>query len=266
MSHLLIDEARSVGSARMVDIAWETSGAGAPLVLVHGLSEDRRAWQPLLPALEQSFEVLRLDLRGHGESGLAADYGALAMAADVATAVAESGLQGPPLVVGHSLGAIVATAYALQSPVRAVVNIDQSLRLGDFASALAPLEGALRGPEFLETFAAIVDFLGHDGVPDEQLAYLQACHRTASQEVVLGVWGDVFASSPDDLTALGAATIAGISVPYVAIHGSDPGDGYPAWLTAACPTARVEVWRGGHYPHLVEPGRFAALLVSLADA
>lgn len=248
----------------MVEIAWESSGSGAPLVLVHGLSEDRRGWDPLLPLLEPSFRVVRLDLRGHGASSDADDYGALAMAGDVATVVSEAGVDEPPLIVGHSLGAIVATAYALQAPVLAVVNIDQSLRLGDFAAALAPLEDALRGPEFAEVFLAVLDSLGHDGVTADQLAYLDERHRSARQDVVLGVWADVFASSPDELTALGAGLLSSLAVPYVAVHGSDPAPGYAEWLTAALPSARVEVWRGGHYPHLVEPDRFVALLQELA--
>ncbi len=248
----------------MVEIAWESSGTGSPVVLVHGLSEDRRGWDWLVPLLEPSFRVVRLDLRGHGESSDADDYGAVAMAGDVATVVGEAGIDEPPLVVGHSLGAVVATAYALQAPVRGVVNVDQSLRLGDFAAALAPVEDALRGPEFAEVFLAILDLLGHDGVSDDQLAYLHERHRCARQDVVLGVWADVFASSPEELTALGAGLLGGLTVPYVAVHGSDPGPGYAEWLAAALPGARVEVWRGGHYPHLVEPDRFAALLRDLA--
>ena len=48
-------------------------------------------------------------------------------------------------------------------------------------------------------------------------------------------------------------------LPYLAIHGIDPGPAYAAWLTGLIPTATVEVWEGlGHYPHLVDPDRFGA--------
>jgi len=244
-------------------VAWESSGSGTPLVLVHGLSEDRRAWDPLVPRLEGRFRVVRLDLRGHGDSPDADDYGALAMAGDVAAVVAEAGIDEPPLLVGHSLGAVVVTAYATSAPARSVVNVDQPLRLGDFATALAPVADALRGPAFAETFAAVLDGLGHDGVPPESLEYLEARHRAARQDVVLGVWEQVFTTPPEELTALAASILAAVQVPYLAVHGSEPPPGYADWLTAQQPGARLEVWRGGHYPHLAEPDRFVELLSSL---
>ena len=53
-------------------------------------------------------------------------------------------------------------------------------------------------------------------------------------------------------------------MPYLAIHGADPGEGYSEWLAARVPGAEVEVWgTGGHYPHLADPARFAARLVAL---
>lgn len=233
-------------------------------MLVHGLSEDRRGWDRLVPLLAVDRRVVRLDLRGHGESPDASPADAVSMAGDVAEVVAAAGIEEPPVVVGHSLGAIVATAYALSAPVRAVVNVDQSLRLGDFASALAPLEAGLRDPTaFADTFVAVLEALGHEGLSPEETEYVLSCHRNARQEVVLGVWDQVFGTPPADLTALGEGMLAGVRVPYVAIHGSDPGEGYGSWLATHVPGARLEVWRGGHYPHLVEPERFAALVRSL---
>jgi pimeloyl-ACP methyl ester carboxylesterase len=210
---------------------------------------------------------VRLDLRGHGQSSAAEDYSALAMAEDVATLVAEAQIAQAPLIVGHSLGAVVATAYATQAPVRGVVNIDQSLRLGDFAAALQPLAPMLQDPDsFLPTLLAVFDGLGIPEFLDPRYAtYLTDLHSNARQAVVLGVWGLVFDSSPDELTAIAESLLGALTVPYVAIHGSDPGPGYAEWLAGVLPGARVEVWEGdGHYPHLAEPGRLASLIDSIS--
>ncbi len=43
-------------------------GAGEPLVLLHGIGGSWRSWTPVLPALEQRFEVIALDLPGFGGS------------------------------------------------------------------------------------------------------------------------------------------------------------------------------------------------------
>lgn len=248
-------------------IAWDESGTGPPVVFVHGLTEDRRGWDPVVAHLNDRFRCVRLDLRGHGQSSDAEDYSALAMAEDVAELVAEAQIAQPPLVVGHSLGAVVATAYATQAPVRGVVNIDQSLRLGDFAAALQPLAPLLQGPEFHETLLAIFDGLGVPETLDPRYrTYLDDLHRDARQKVVLGVWGLVFDSSPDELTAIAESLLGAVTAPYLAIHGSDPGPGYAAWLGAALPGAMLEVWEGaGHYPHLVDPGRLAARISEISE-
>jgi pimeloyl-ACP methyl ester carboxylesterase len=250
-----------------VVIAWEEQGSGPPVVFVHGLTEDRHGWDPTIARLQSIRRCVRLDLRGHGQSSDAVDYSALAMASDVAELVHEAQIAQPPLVVGHSLGAVVATAYATSAPVQGVVNIDQSLRLGDFAAALQPFEALLRGPEFHETLLAIFEGLGIPEKLDPRYrAYLDTLHADARSAVVLGVWDLVFSSSPDELTAIAESLLGSITVPYLSIHGSDPGPGYVEWLTALVPTATVEIWDGdGHYPHLADPERLAARLRELSE-
>jgi pimeloyl-ACP methyl ester carboxylesterase len=247
-------------------IAWDEAGSGPPLVLVHGITEDRHAWDTVVPELAADFRCVRLDLRNHGESSDAADGSALAMAADVAEAVAASGIDEPPLLVGHSLGGIVVTAYAAQAPARAVVNVDQSLRLADFAALLQPLAPMLRGPEFADVVMATFGAIGADGLPPEVTRYLDGKHAAARPQAVLGVWDLVLDSTPEELTAAVAPVLAGLAVPYLAIHGADPGPGYAEWLTGVVPSAQVEVWGiGGHYPHLADPQRFARRVADLAE-
>ncbi|MHB1787423.1 MAG: alpha/beta fold hydrolase [Acidimicrobiales bacterium] len=244
-------------------INWEESGAGDPLIFVHGITEDLRSWDPVVSLLEDRYRCVRLDLRGHGKSSTADDYSALAMAQDVGAVVSEAAIDGPSLLVGHSLGAIVVTAYATQAAVRGIVNIDQSLRLGDFAAALQPLAPILRGPDFGGAVTAVFESLGVDRLPDEAKTYVTSKHREARQEVVLGVWDLVLDSAPKDLTAMAESLLGALKAPYLAVHGSDPGEGYPAWLSGLIPGATVEVWPGdGHYPHLVEPERFATRLAA----
>ena len=49
-------------------VFYETSGSGEPVVLIHAFSVDRRMWVPQITALEGRFQVIRYDLRGHGNS------------------------------------------------------------------------------------------------------------------------------------------------------------------------------------------------------
>ena len=43
-------------------------GSGEPLVLIHGIGHTWRGWKPMLPELERRFDVLAVDLPGHGYS------------------------------------------------------------------------------------------------------------------------------------------------------------------------------------------------------
>jgi pimeloyl-ACP methyl ester carboxylesterase len=244
-------------------IAWEESGTGRTAVLVHGNTEDRRSWDLVLPLLEPRLRCIRLDLRGHGASSDADDYSAVAMAGDVAAVVAEAGVDEPPLLVGHSLGAVVVSAYAANAPARGVVNVDQALALRGFAQALQPLGPMLRGDGFHDALGSIFAALGVDRLPPSHRAWAEACHAAARPEVVLGTWDLVLDSSPEELDAIVDAVIGSIKVPYLALHGSEPEPGYADWLQSRVPTATVEVWDGdGHYPHLVEPERFAARVLA----
>jgi pimeloyl-ACP methyl ester carboxylesterase len=91
--------------------------------------------------------------------------------------------------------------------------------------------------------------------PDE-VARLNTLRR-ADQGVVLGMWATVFESSVEELDATVGALTAGITVPYLSLHGSDVGDEYADWIQTRLLNVTVELWPDhGHYPHLVDSTRF----------
>jgi pimeloyl-ACP methyl ester carboxylesterase len=72
-------------------IAYQRSGEGPPLVLVHGTSADHTRWKPVLPAFEEHFNVYALDRRGRGSSGDSEDYSIDQEFEDVAAVVGSPG-------------------------------------------------------------------------------------------------------------------------------------------------------------------------------
>ena len=247
-----------------VAIAYERSGSGPPLVLVHGITESRRSWDPLVPLLAEHFDVVAADLRGHGESTKAAPFDPRTLADDITELVARLRLD-RPLLIGHSLGGEVVSAMAAAVDPTGVINVDQPLELSGFHTGLAPAAPLIRGTtEEFDGFVAGLFATLYGPLPVAEQDRLRALGRP-DQEVVNGIWKVVIDGPVAELDALTDAVLAGVTAPYLSLHGTDPGPDYPAWLTARCPTATVEVWPDhGHYPHLLDPERFLARVTEFA--
>jgi pimeloyl-ACP methyl ester carboxylesterase len=239
-------------------ISYDVAGTGPALVLVHGITESARSWEPLLAPLTAGHTVVTMDLRGHGRSSKAPTYDLAAMAGDLGAVITASGVGGDAILVGHSLGgAVVSAAPALGVQARAIVNVDQPLALAGFQEGLRQLEPMLRGDTaaFQAAIGMVFDGMAGELVGDERARVESLRH--ADQDVVLGVWAAVLESPAEALDAMVTGLAGAVTVPYLSLHGIDPGEGYAEWLTGLVPTATVEVWPGvGHYPHLVQPQRF----------
>ncbi len=102
----------------MIKIAWESHGAGHPLLLIQGLGYARWGWDPVLPALAERYRVLTFDNRGIGESDKPeGPYTAQLMAADALQVLDEAGVDRAH-VVGASLGGMIAQEVAAGAPER----------------------------------------------------------------------------------------------------------------------------------------------------
>jgi pimeloyl-ACP methyl ester carboxylesterase len=92
----------------VTSLAYDRSGTGPPLVLLHPLGADRHVWRPLLALLEPHRDVVRVDLPGFGQSPpLAGERDPAALARAVAGLLDELTLDRSH-VAGNSLGAWVA--------------------------------------------------------------------------------------------------------------------------------------------------------------
>jgi len=238
-------------------IHYEVTGSGQPVILVHGITESSRTWDPIVDRLSSNHEVITLDLRGHGDSPRAETYDLGSLAGDIVAVATATGLE-RPRVVGHSLGGAVVTALGGAVPVESVVNVDQPLKLDDFQDQLIEAAPALRDPE---TFPTVIGTLFEgDAIDPAEWERIESCRR-ADQEVVLGIWEPVIQAPREELAAMVEGAAAAVSCPYLSLFGIDPGPDYQDWLRSLIPHAEIEVWPGlGHYPHLVEPDRFVARL------
>jgi len=102
-----------------VVLRYELSGAGrAPLLLIHELGGSLEFWDPVLPALQQAFRVLRYDLRGFGMSEKVRVLKIDDLAGDIAGLLDALAITEPCHVVGPAMGAGIALAFAIRYPAR----------------------------------------------------------------------------------------------------------------------------------------------------
>ncbi len=100
-------------------LSYESSGSGAPLILVHGMGSASTAWKVIRPALEEKFQVTSFDLPGHGKSNFdphqAMDPQSLALL--ITKQMDELGIE-KAHVAGNSLGGWIALELGAAFPDR----------------------------------------------------------------------------------------------------------------------------------------------------
>lgn len=103
---------------------FERTGAGKPLVLVHGLGSSIRNWDPVVPALGAEREVIAVDLPGFGASAPLPDEVTIATLTDALQGfLQEAGLRNSD-VVGSSMGGRIVIELARRGHSGTVVALD----------------------------------------------------------------------------------------------------------------------------------------------
>jgi pimeloyl-ACP methyl ester carboxylesterase len=171
-------------------------------------------------------------------------------------------------MVGHSIGAVVASIYAALYPTAGVVAVDQSLHVGPFAVVVRSAELQLRGPEFPAVWALFDASMHAELLPAEAQEIVSETSRPR-QDLFLGYQRELLevpAAELDGRVHVLLAVLRAAGRPYALIAGDSVSEDDRGWLLDRLPQATVEVWSGtGHFPHLAYPRRFAERLAATAD-
>jgi pimeloyl-ACP methyl ester carboxylesterase len=125
------------GTVEVADCAihyLEWGDRSAPgLALVHGGSAHAHWWAHIAPLLSSQHHVVAIDLSGHGDSGRRDEYSFDLWAGEVLAVCREREIDGPPVLVGHSMGGLVSiVAAALHGErLRGAVIVDSPVRRPD---------------------------------------------------------------------------------------------------------------------------------------
>ncbi len=156
-----------------VDLAYDSTGDGFPLVLVHGFTGSSLDWSNVVEPLAADHQVVTFDHRGHGESpntGNASTYTFDQLVADMTVLLDDLGLEQFDLL-GHSMGGIVSMRYALAHPerVRSLVLMDTAAGTAvDNADMMRAGIELVRSQGTAALYDLLQGFLGDDGIADAQ--------------------------------------------------------------------------------------------------
>jgi len=259
-----------------LDLACAEHGAGAPLVILHGLYGAKRNWGSIAARLAPRRRVITVDLRNHGESPWDARHDYPALAADVARLI-EARVGGPADVLGHSMGGKAAMILALSRPelVSRLVVVDIAPAPSPGTAAVAPrvlravpLAGLTRRTEVEEALATTI--------PDPAVrAFLAANARSGTGPGSGGLAWTVNLEALDrhfaDILSF-PEIAAGVAFPKPALFIAGGSSDYlrpehRPEIERLFPGAIVEtIPRAGHWVHAETPAAFLEVVERFLDA
>lgn len=251
-----------VNSPDSIRIAYEVHGEGKPaLIFVHGWSCDRSYWKGQIEFFAKNFQVVTVDLGGHGESGLGRKSWTIeAFGGDVAAVVKKLGLK-RVILIGHSMGGdvIAETARQLPGMVMGLVMVDTYKKLGPGRAPeqVQAFVASLRA-DFKDSTRALVKSMFVQGADSSLVNWVATDMSSAPPAVALDALDHAFNYSRQM-----PHTLEEIKLPVIAINSDNsPTD------TASMEHHGVQVMimHGvGHFMMMEDPDRFNHLLKTAID-
>lgn len=252
-----LDPANALGAA----------GTGTTLVLLHGAGLDGSFWAPVRAVLAERYRVLTPDLPGHGASAPLAAGFSIGDLADGVAAVLRTELTDPAIVVGCSMGGMVAQALALAAPELVAALVLANTRC-DFDDA---------GRAALERRAAAAE-QADDLYYDETMSrWFSDDFRRRQPEIVAATRAALASTDPQiqaaDWRAIASlslrASLAQCAMPALVVSGTADTSCPPAAgreLQQALGNARyVEIEGAGHLLPVEQPEIFARLVMDFVE-
>lgn len=229
-------------------VHYEATGRGAPVIFVHGWLGSWRYWWPSMQVLSSQFRTFAFDLWGYGDSSKDSDnYSFESYVKLLDEFLVQLGIKQPVNLIGHALGAAIATRFArLHSErVERLVNVSLPLTGQSINSNLT--NGKVS--QFLERYAQKSDSYSH---------LLQELSKTDSAAVSSLAGQLSFYDFSDDLLA--------IQCPFVVIFGEQDTiirstrDQYQFIAPEFSDRFIIPLENSQHFPMLEQPAVFNRLL------
>ena len=257
------DQFVEVGGTPIHYLTWGEPGRRG-LVFVHGGGAHAHWWTHIAAHYSRQYRVVAVDLSGHGDSGRRDQYSLELWAEEVIAAAAAAGVDGPPVVVGHSMGGFVSIATAALHPdaLEGVIVVDSPVAAPDPEVGQARAGQAFGAPKVYPSYD---EALGRFRTVPPQERYLEFVMHHVSHRSLTSVEGGWSWKFDHNLFNAFTTSIRAVALPYLpevrcrfALLRSENGlvteglaDSMYEMLGRRAPV--VELPEAGHHPMLDEP-------------
>jgi pimeloyl-ACP methyl ester carboxylesterase len=252
----------SVASADSVMIHYEVVGEGEPtLVFVHGWSCDRSYWKNQVDEFSKAYQVVTIDMGGHGESGLGREEWTIAaFGADVAAVVNKLN-PGKVVLLGHSMAGSVIIRAAMLLPGRVIglIGVDtyHNLEIELSSEQIAEATDRFRD-DFVPAVDAFVRRMFPKNADSALVEQVAADMSSAPPEIAVNVVENYLSVNPLEM-------LKEVRVPIRAINCDKPPTNLENNQQHAA-SFELKLMPGvGHFVQMVDPTTFNRLLHETLD-
>jgi pimeloyl-ACP methyl ester carboxylesterase len=240
---------------------------GVPMLLLHGYTDSWHSYSRVLPQLPRTVHAYALSQRGHGDSDRPADgYHTRDFAADLANFMDALNI-GPAVIVGHSMGSLIAQRFAIDYPDRVLgvvlvgsfVSLKNNDDVKDFWNTTLSKLGDTVEPELAiefqrSTLARPVPQEFFDTVVQESLKFPARLWKKVLKELMEE-------DHTEELNRIKAPTLIIWGDQDVFVRRSDQ-----QILATSIPNSQLSIYEGtGHSPQWEEPDRFTAEILAFTE-
>ncbi|MCI5221356.1 MAG: alpha/beta hydrolase [Candidatus Electrothrix sp. AR4] len=242
-------------------IAYDVVGKGeTALIFIHGWSCDGRYWQKQVPVFAKEYQVITVDLAGHGHSSFnRSEFSMLSFAQDVKAIIEKENIE-RAILIGHSMGDGVIAEAARLMPKRVVGiiavdtlhNVAEQIPQSVIDEMINPLEA-----DFKNAAQSFVAPMFPEGTDQQLVNWVKEDMSSAPKEIALNVFRNYLGQY---VSGEAAIVFKDITVPVVSINAR-------LWPTAAEENRKhiknyqlFYIEETGHFPMLEKPEEFNILL------
>ena len=250
----------TVAELNGIEIGYDDTGAGLPVLFTHGYQASRAMWEPQRQALSSNNRIVTWDLRGHGDSGIPDDpskYSHELLMSDMVALLDHLGID-ETVLLGHSLGGYASLYFYLDHPKRV-----KGLVLFGSGPGYRDAEARGKWNDMAERFASSVETKGLEILKRASQEVSSANHRsaTALAHAARGMLAQQDSRVMDAIATIDVPTLVIIGTEDKAFIGSSE------YMAKKIPGAElVKIDGAGHAANMEKPDEFNAALSSFLSS